>query len=784
MPINNFCVRLLVFSLLILLQTRSVGQNYVFAQLNGSPMNTSGWNLQGAAKVANVTGSGDSEMLICPAVLNSSGAVFYNQPINLSLCNKWVAEFDFRTFDGTGADGLAFCFLDVPPSGFVTGGGLGIPNSANGLKVCFDTYNNCGGATIHQDMPKIEIRWGIGYSNNSNVYGECNNQPTRDNADGSLSFMYSTNYNHAKITYDSGNIQVFVNDTLYLSGYQQFNFAGYLGFTASTGGNTDNHSIKNVIIYTEMPPSIAGSSQSFCPYDTVQLGSLNNPAYAYSWYPSVGLNDTASASPLLHLKNDSSDSQWHIYYVRTSFKDKIGCASVDSVAVRVYPNPKVNFVMPQICLTDAFAQFYDSSYTSDNSTLPFSYQWNFGDPNASFANPNNSSLQNPAHHYSAARHYPMSLTVTNAMGCTDSASKIFTVNGAVPKADFSVNTPTELCSGRTVSVVNQSTVDFGSITRIQLFWGDTVTQSYTDSTPFSGKIYTHYYPNPITAAQANYTIRMISSSGISCGNEMDQQITILPSPHLQFDSLHGVCTYDSAFQITQVVELANVPGTITYFGKGVSAAGIFTPSLAGIGKDSLLAVFTGTNGCLDSAYQTIALQPPPKVFAGNDTSVVINQPLQLLAVADDPINDRYSWSPPTDLSNMNIANPIAVLGASIDTIIYSVKATDTLGCYGTASLKVTVFKTLPDIFVPNAFTPGKASNNIFRPIPIGISSLLFFRVYNREGQLVYSTSQMGHGWDGTIAGKLQDEGTYVWMVQGTDYAGKTIFKKGAMVLIR
>ena len=61
-------------------------------------------------------------------------------------------------FDGTGADGVAFCFLDVPPNGFVNGGGLVIPDKANGLKVCFDTWNNCipfDPNTVHQNMPNI-----------------------------------------------------------------------------------------------------------------------------------------------------------------------------------------------------------------------------------------------------------------------------------------------------------------------------------------------------------------------------------------------------------------------------------------------------------------------------------------------------------------------------------------------------------------------------------------------------------------------------------------------------
>ncbi|HLY68098.1 MAG TPA: PKD domain-containing protein, partial [Puia sp.] len=692
---------------------------------------------------------------------------------------------------GTGADGLAFSFLDVPPSAYVRGGGLGIPDNANGLKVCFDTWNNCipfDTSTVHQDMPKIEIRWAKGYDDDSDpnniIYGECLMGPTRDNSDGKLSYIRSPNYNHAKITYDSGNINVYVNDTLYLSGNKQFTFTGYMGFTASTGGYTDRHSIKNVIIYTQMPPSFAGTSVSFCPYDTVKLGGPSNPAYAYTWSPSTGLNDTSLSSPLLHLSNDSSNAQFHKYYIQTSFNNKPGCSSIDSVVVKVYPNPKVNFITPKICLTDAIGQFYDSSYTGDNTTLPFLYQWNFGDSHANAVDPNTSVEQDPAHHYSAADYYTVDLKVTNSEGCIDSTVKTFTVNGAVPKANFMVTNSSALCSNRTIQIINASSVDFGSIVRVQLFWGDSSGVSYTDSFPYPGKIYSHNYPNPVSANNSGYTIRMLSSSGISCEDEMDQQVNIQASPHVQFDSIPTVCDYAPPLNITEASELTGISGSFLFSGKGISAGGLLDPHLAGDGTDTLLYQYIAADGCTDSAYQTINVQAPPLVFAGNDTAIVVNQPLQLHASSTDISGDTFLWSPSTGLTDTTIFNPIAVLGSNNDSIRYFVKATDTLGCYGEASIEVTVFKTLPDIFVPNAFTPGKNINNIFKPIAVGISSLQFFRIYNRYGQLIYSSSRLAEGWDGTLSGRLQDTGTYVWMVQGTTYTGKIIFKKGTMTLIR
>ena len=381
---------------------------------------------------------------------------------------QWIAEFDFRMFDGDGADGIAFCFLDVPPSGFVVGGGMGVPGTANGLKVCFDTWNNCipyQPGTIHLYMPKIEIRWGFGYD-------ECPTYfPTRDNRNSDINFIRSADYKHAKITYDTGNINVYVNIND-LTGYHTFDFPGYLGFTASTGGSNDNHSIKNAIIYTQMPPSIAGNNKSFCPYDTIQIGGPeNNPDYVYSWTPAAGLNNPALSAPLLHVTGDPLNDSLLKYFVRTAFKENPGCSSVDSVQIKVYPNPRVHFIEPKICLTDAIAQFQDSTFTSDSTTLPFSYQWNFGDPNADALNPNSSVASNPSHSYSAASNYLLKLIVTSSVGCSDSLTKTFTVNGAVPLSSFSIPNATALCSNQSVDIINESSVDFGSITKVQIYWG-------------------------------------------------------------------------------------------------------------------------------------------------------------------------------------------------------------------------------------------------------------------------------------------------------------------------
>ncbi|HZK64878.1 MAG TPA: hypothetical protein VFC34_12080 [Puia sp.] len=192
------------------------------------------------------------------------------------------------------------------------------------------------------------------------------------------------------------------------------------------------------------------------------------------------------------------------------------------------------------------------------------------------------------------------------------------------------------------------------------------------------------------------------------------------------------------------------------------------------------------NGCPNPLLDTFHINVLAKIIvdAGRDTSVVAGEPLQFQASSSDIGPDKFSWLPVTNLNDPTIPDPTATYTLNENIIRYTVKATTAAGCSGESSITVKVFKTKPDIFVPNAFTPGLAVNSLFRPIPVGISSIRFFRVYNRLGQLVYDTSAIGKGWDGTLNGVPQGAGGYVWMVQGTDYTGATVTKNGTMVLIR
>jgi gliding motility-associated-like protein len=762
----------ILFCLMLFFSKNAFTQTYVFAQLMGAPVNTGGWNFQGAAKVGNITDVNLSEVILCAAKGNQSGAVFYNQPINLGICNKWVAEFDFRIYDGSGADGIAFCFLDVPPTGFVLGSGIGIPSSANGLKVCFDTYNNCGPTTTFE-MPKVEIRWGNGYA-------ECNTgMPTATNATGTLSAIRSNNYSHAKINYDKGNIDVYVNGTLIISGFQQFNFTGYLGFTASTGGSNDNHTIKNVVIYTDMPASVASTvNTTVCPNTSISLGTIADPNYVYTWTPANGLSDATSSNPLLILNNITDSTVTIKYYVNTAFATNPGCSSRDSVDVTILPRPKVNFGMPAICLDDALANFTDSSYTKDPSGKPFTYLWNFGDAlNSTIANPNISNVQNPAHHYSAQGNYQVSLKLSSNDGCVDSLMQPFVVNGANPVPDFNIIHAANDCSNQPVLIQDNSSVDFGSITKSAIYW-DKVSMpldSVVDFQVYKGKPYSRLYPKFTQPATNNYQILYRTYSGISCMKEVTKTVTLLAAPKVQFLPINSICENVVPVQFNQATEIGNLTGTGAYFGKGVTATGIFDPVLVGMGIDSIGYRFLATNGCVDTAYQTITVWPSPTVNAGPDFFVLEGGTKIMNATATGN-QLSYSWLPSIFLDDPTLL--LAACTPKIDTQ-YVLKVTDINNCSNTDTVNV---KILYNPLIPNVFSPnGDNVNDTWVIKYLDSYPDCIVQVFSRSGQPIYHSQGYSVPWDGKYKGQPLPVATYYYIIKSV--IGKKLLS-GSVTIIR
>jgi gliding motility-associated-like protein len=120
------------------------------------------------------------------------------------------------------------------------------------------------------------------------------------------------------------------------------------------------------------------------------------------------------------------------------------------------------------------------------------------------------------------------------------------------------------------------------------------------------------------------------------------------------------------------------------------------------------------------------------------------------------------------------------------TTTYFVKGTGENGCSAIDSIsqKVDFSADLSHFPVASAFTPNNDGNNDCFGLknwpPV---NSLQFSIFNRWGQRVFFTTNLGECWDGTWNGKAQPAGGYVYQIIATTPCG-TAFRKGSVILIR
>jgi gliding motility-associated-like protein len=146
-----------------------------------------------------------------------------------------------------------------------------------------------------------------------------------------------------------------------------------------------------------------------------------------------------------------------------------------------------------------------------------------------------------------------------------------------------------------------------------------------------------------------------------------------------------------------------------------------------------------------------------------------------------PIGNSVLWNPGFYLDNPVSYNPIF---KGLTPQLYTIELKTASGCL-TVDTQLVKIKKKIEIYVPTAFTPdGNGVNDRLRPLLMGFTSVTYFRVYNRWGQLLYQMQSDMPGWDGRIKGVKQDTQTVVWMIEATDMDGNIHKKQGTTILIR
>jgi gliding motility-associated-like protein len=162
----------------------------------------------------------------------------------------------------------------------------------------------------------------------------------------------------------------------------------------------------------------------------------------------------------------------------------------------------------------------------------------------------------------------------------------------------------------------------------------------------------------------------------------------------------------------------------------------------------------------------------PLVYLGKDTSICNNT---TIVIAPVQTFASYLWSTGSASNNISINEPGD----------YWLRVTDDNLCYGTDTIRVSIKNCGDYFFMPNSFTPNNDGlNDKIRPIVTGDINTYEFSIYNRYGQLVFTTKNMQDSWDGNFNGKQQNSGVFVWYCHYDRKNEIEKLEKGTVFLVR
>jgi gliding motility-associated-like protein len=528
------------------------------------------------------------------------------------------------------------------------------------------------------------------------------------------------------------------------------------GCSAISTSQTIQINAQAVAEFTYSSPACTGQPVTFTDASTSADGSI----LKWIWDYGDGEIDT--------LLNNATHTHTYItagtYTATLQVASASGCLSnMSSQAITVNPLPVANFSMPDVCLSDAYAQFTDESTIADGTQSSFSYLWTFGDANATAADPNTSTAQNPQHKYSAVGNYNVTLTVTSKYGCVSSAkTHVFTVNGAIPQAGFTVENSNNLCSSDSVTFDNTSTVDFGSITKIVFYYDynnlptdSSVYYKDSDQIPSNNK-FSHNYGAFNTPLTKSYDVRMVVYSGETCFSTFDNTITINANPIVTLSTLGSLCQDGTAVQISE--DKNGFTGTGVFSGTGVSSTGLFDPSKSGVGTFNINYLFTDVTGCTYPSSQSVTVNASPTITLPSTYTLLSGGQITLDAKATGD-SLTYQWTPATGLSNATALNPIA---NPITDMQYQLTVTTANGCTAAAIVEVLVLKAP---VVPNTFTPnGDGINDTWQIKYLDSYPDCTVSIFNRYGQRLFYSVGYPNPWDGNYNGSPVPAGVYYYII--------------------
>jgi gliding motility-associated-like protein len=524
--------------------------------------------------------------------------------------------------------------------------------------------------------------------------------------------------------------------------------AGNYSVTATGEGGTCSQTSNTVAIAVDpgitSGPAIPTNDGPVCVGSTLSLAVNDVTATAYNWRGPAGYTGTGLIpAPIVNFQNQNAGRYFLDVVVNTCIAQQVSTV-VSTIGV---PDFQVSFPGSDIvCVPDT------KTLTIVPIDPDYSYQWaERVSGNIGGATGTSTVVSASGKYFVKAQYIP-----NPACASLETNDAIITFS-TTPVVDFSA--PGSGCVGQNLTFTNQSISD-GAIPKFYSW-------SFGDSQSASIENPIHQYG---TASTFGVTLKVSYNNG-ACESQVTKNVDVQSAPAAT------ITTPGNNFQFCPGDSLRlEIPGAFaTYqWNTGESTPFIFVKIPGSFDVNVTTATCT-----LNATVTVDTLQRPVVLVTADPLEVIEGGSSQLTASG----LDTYSWTPPDNLSDPAISNPVAT---PTGTTLYTVTGTDSNGCIGQATVEVSV---KGDIIV-NKLTPSKFFspdngddiNNFWLIQKILDYPQCQVTVYDDKGIKVYESKPYVEDWNGTYKGKPLPDGVYYYIIR-CDGEEKTP-KSGSITLLR
>jgi gliding motility-associated-like protein len=483
--------------------------------------------------------------------------------------------------------------------------------------------------------------------------------------------------------------------------------------------------------------STAATCPGSCDGTATVLASGGNGPYQYNWLATS--QTTASATALC--------AATHSVVVT----DSNGCQDTAVVAITEPAAFALSIATPPwLCI----GQSATLTATVTGGTPAYTYNW---------------SPSGPA--VSPVTTTTYTLSVTDANGCV-SATQTVTVN-VHPPLSVTASGGGTTCTGTTVTLTASASGGNGG----PYFYGWTPNMqagSTVNVTPTTTTTYTVNVTDNCTVQQATATTQAF--------------VPTVPSVTFSAVSPEGCANMCTQFT-------SNTPNGFSmlwHFGDGgTSTAANPTHCFTQDGSYTVTLEVTDGFGCTYTFIQPnmIIVHPNPVAdFTLGPQPTTILEPQICFTSTSSPDVNQWYWNF-GDVNDQVTDSTASTCHSYSDTGHYCVDLIvhNSYGCFSTVEYCLEI-QPYFSIYVPNAFTPNSdGKNDAFMPSLYNVDPSSYeMQIFDRWGNLIFTTTNTGEGWDGRAKGKSQvaQIDTYVWKIFVRDYTGHSHALVGHVSIIK